>query len=152
MDIEIIPGSIYTKISDKLIKKIDVTKLPLFGEKEIYKISAERYGKVRIKLDIENDLDILKQIERYDYHDNGDKIMRNHYTYKWEVDEQKLPKRYEQYIKPEILNFIKILSVFNNNNSEILRFSVVDGDFKDSERPAHMLATILALIDLFDKI
>lgn len=151
MDVEIIPGSLYAKISDKLFKKIDTSKLPLFGEKEIYKRSADRYGKVKIKLDVENDLDIIKEINEYNYHDNLNNLMRNHYTYKWEVDEEKLPKEYEQYIKPEISNFIKILSVFNNGNAKILRFSIVDGDFKDSERPAHMLATIFALIDLFDQ-
>lgn len=152
MDIEIIPRSVYSKISDKLLKKIDVSKLPLFGEKEIYKVTAERYGRVKIKLDVENDVAIIKKIREYDYHDNTNDSKYNHYTYKWEVDEQKLPKEYEYYVKPEILNFIKILSVFNNNNAEVLRFSIVDGDFKDSERPAHTLCTILALIDLFDQI
>lgn len=145
--IEIISGSLYNEISEKITRKIALDKLPLFGEKEIYKISAEMYGKVKIKLDIESDYESIQQVKSYGEHKDALKV--NYFTYKWEADEARLPKAFEKYIKPEIVQFIELLSIFKENNETILRFSVVDGAFKENERPGHRMAVQYALIELF---
>ncbi len=147
---EIISGSIYNEIRDKITKKIDLSKLPLYGEKEIFKVSASRYGKVKIKLEIEDDIEIIHQIQNGQELKNAVKV--SHFTYKWEVDESVLPKYYENYIKSEIENFIKLLSVFRDEGEQILRFSIVDGGYKETERPGHMIAVKYALIELFKQI
>lgn len=146
--VEVIPGSLYTKIKDKLSKQIDTSKLPLYGEKEIYKITAERYGKVKIRLDVETDIEVIKSIENYQDPSNK----KNFYTYNWEVEEEKLPRDFERHIKPEILEFINILSVFGKNNEDVLRFSIVDGDYKNTEKPGHRMAVHFALIELFNQL
>lgn len=148
--IEIISGDFYKKISDKLSTEIDISKLPLYGEKEIFKPSADRYGKIKIKLEIENDLEILNSIESFNVALSP--ITTNYHTYKWDVDEKKLPKRFEQYVKPEIIKFIEIFTIFNKNSNNIFRFSVIDGDYRDTERPAHILAVKYALIELLNQI
>ncbi|NOT91499.1 hypothetical protein [Ferruginibacter sp.] len=148
--IEIISGSIYNEIREKLTKKINLDLLPLYGEKEIRKISGDKYGKVKIKLDVENDVEKIQQIRDYGKHENTIKV--NYFTYEWNADKNKLPKEFEKYIKPEIEKFIELLSIFKEINEEILRFSVVDGDYKDNERPGHMIATKYALIELFKQI
>jgi len=147
---EIISGSIYNEIRDKFTKKIDLNKLPLYGEKEIFKVSAERYGRVKIKLEIEDDDEIIDQIKSFGTHKNEIKVC--YFTYKWEADESVLPKNFERYIKPEIENFIKLLSIFREKQEQILRFTIVDGGYKDTERPGHMIAVQYALIELFKQI
>jgi hypothetical protein len=148
--IEIISGNFYKKISDKLSTEIDISKLPLYGEKEIFKPNSGRYGKIKIKLEIENDLETLNSIESFNVALNP--INTNYHTYKWDVDEKKLPKGFEQYVKPEIIKFIEIFTIFNKNNNDIFRFSVIDGSYRDTERPAHMLAVKYALIEIFNQI
>src|SRR5215217_6691939 len=112
-------------------------------------MTAERYGKVKIKLDIEKDIDKIKYTESLN---SGSISTMNSYTYEWEVDEKKFPKEYEQLIKPEIMRFIEIFSIFNKNKNVVLKFSVVDGNYKNSERPAHHMAVKYALIELFKQI
>ena len=148
--IEIISGSPYNKISDKITKKIALSKLPLYGEKEIIKLSAELYGKVKIKLDVEDNIEVISQIRGYEHAKNATRI--GYFTYKWEADPSALPKEYERYIKPEIESFIKLLSIFSNANEWILRFSVVGGGYKVNERPGHKMATQFAIIDLFKQV
>jgi hypothetical protein len=146
---EIIIGSRYHQILGNLLKEIDLSILPLYGENEISKNTAGRYGKVKIKLDIEKDT------KKIDYIQNLNKKSvnpTNCYTYEWEVKEEKLPKAFEEYIKPEILRFIEILSIFGNNKNIVLKFSVVDGEWKTSERTAHHMATSYALIELFKQV
>lgn len=143
---EIILGSLYHQILGNLLKGIDLSKLPLYGENEIKKPNAGRYGKVKIKLDIEVDT------EKIEYAQSINKKCvnpTNFYTYEWEVKEEKLPKYFEEYIKPEIIQFIEVLSTFNNDKNTVLKFSVVDGEYDNSERPAHYLAVKYALIELF---
>ncbi|MBF4465147.1 hypothetical protein [Flavobacterium sp. LC2016-12] len=146
---EIIIGSLYHQILDNLLKEIDLSILPLYGENEIYRMNSDRYGKVKIKLDIEKD---TEKIEYARSINNKCVNPTNFYTYEWEVKEEKLPKYFEEYIKPEILRFIEILSTFNNDKAIVLKFSVVDGEYKNSERPAHHLATKYALIELFRQV
>lgn len=148
--IEIISGSLYNEIHEKIIQKIDPSKLPLYGEKEIFKRSGEMYGHVKIKLDIERDTEKVLLIKSYNEYENAIKV--NYFTYKWEVEESKLPKHFEQYIKPEIVKFIELLSIFKENNDTILRFSVVDGSYKETERPIHRMAVQYALIEIFKQI
>ncbi|WP_426486258.1 hypothetical protein [Flavobacterium sp. 2] len=146
---EIILGSSYHQILDNLLKEIDLSKLPLYGENEIYRMGAGRYGKVKIKLDIERDNEKIEYIQGLHSKCN---TPVNSYTYEWEVKEEKLPKYFEEYIKPVILRFIEVLSTISNNNNVVLKFSVVDGDWKTSENTAHHLATKNALIELFKQV
>lgn len=146
---EIIFGSEYHQILDNLLREIDLSKLPLYGENEIYRMNAGRYGKVKIKLDIERDNEKIEYIQDL-YSKTNNPI--NCYTYEWEVKEEKLPKYFEEYIKPVILIFIEVLSTISNNNDVVLKFSVVDGDWKTSENTAHHFATKNALIELFKQI
>lgn len=148
--IEIISGSLYNEIREKIVQKINLDNLPLYGEKEIFKPSGDRYGKVKIKLDIERDIEKISQIKSYGEYPNAVKV--NYFTYGWEVDENKLPKYFEKYIKPEVVKFIELLSIFRNNNDTVLRFSIVDGAHKDTERPLHHLAVQYALIELFKQL
>lgn len=146
---ELITESLYCQISDKLLKEIDLSKLPLYGEYEYYKMTVERYGKVKIKLDIEKDIDKIKYVESL----NSKRLSsQNYYTYEWEVEEKKLPKVYEPLIRPEIMRFIEIFSIFNKNKNVILKFSVVDGNYKTSEKYAYELAVRYALIELFNQV
>lgn len=148
--IEIISGSIYKKIWHKVSQSIDLSKLPLYGEFEFSKITAESYGKVKIGMDIERDSEQISLIKSYS--ENEDALKLNYFTYKWEADEKKLPKDFERYIKPEVVKFIELLSIFKKDNETILRFSILDGDYKDTERPGHKYAVQYALIELFKQI
>lgn len=68
--IEIITGSLYNEIREKIVQKIDLDSLPLYGEKEIFKASDDKYGNVKIKLDIERDIEKISQIKSYGEHPN----------------------------------------------------------------------------------
>lgn len=148
--IEIISGSIYNEISDKITKKIALGKLPLYGEKEVIKVSAELYGMVKVKLAVEDNAEIINQIRKYEQAENSARI--SYFTYKWEADPNTLPKEYERYVKPEIEGFIKLLSIFSSANEKILRFSVVDGGYRENERPGHKMAAQLAIVELFKQL
>lgn len=149
---EIISGSLYNEIREKIAQKIHLDKLPLYGEKEIVKHSSDKYGKVKIKLDIERDSEHLTQIKSFVEQPNTNAIKVNYFTYEWEVDENILPKYFEQYIKPEVVKFIELLSIFRDKSDAILKFSVVDGAYKESERSIHEKATQYALIELFKQL
>jgi hypothetical protein len=136
----------------KSLKKIDLNLLPLYGEKEIRKISGDKYGKVKIKLDVEHDVEKIQQIKSYYGNNDENAVKINYFTYQWDADKNKLPKEFEKYIKPEIEKFIELLSIFKEIDEEILRFSVVDGDYKENEKPGHMTATKYALIELFKQV
>lgn len=77
---EIIFGSEYHQILDNLLSEIDLSKLPLYGENEIYRMNAGRYGKVKIKLDIERDNEKIEYIQGL-YSKTNNPI--NCYTYEW---------------------------------------------------------------------
>ncbi|WP_281235076.1 hypothetical protein [Flavobacterium gelatinilyticum] len=145
--IEII-RSPYGKIVDKIAKPIDLSMLPLYGEKEILNLSVGRYGKVKIKLEVESDLHALNVVNEYKerYKEN-----KNYHTYQWEVEENKLPKQYEYLIRSEMTRFIEIFSVLNKD-PHVFRFSIVDGGFRDLERPVHAQAVREAIIELFNQI
>jgi|GEM_PF-2864031 len=148
---EVVGGSIYHQIADKLSNAINVAELPLYGEYELKKYTAGRYGKVKIKLDLENDLEFIEQIESYGNYENKNAIPKKYYTYKWEANEDNLPKQFEHYVKPIIEEFIKLFSLLHKNDNNIYCFSIVDGAYKDTERPGHRMATQFAIIDLFNK-
>lgn len=139
----------YLKIADKLSKEIDVSKLPLYGVGEWIRQSGDKYGVVKIKLDIEKDEEELKKLKDV-YGDHLNQL--NLYRYEWAACDINLPRMFERNIKKEISTFIKILSHYNHKNNLILNFSVVDGKYLKSERSSHGIATIYALIDLFQKV
>ena len=156
----------YREISEKIYQPIDLFKLPLYGEKEIVKQTSDRYGKIKIKLDIENDEKLIEDINKRKktvkfYNNslelNNDKrnlfTYRNFFTYKWEVNENKLPKsHFEHIIKSKIEDFIQLLYNYNKSSNLILRFSVIDGEQKVHERPIHEICTEYALIEIFKQL
>lgn len=176
---EIINSYEFFSIKENLHKEIKESILPLYGEFEYNKPNSDRYGKIKIKLDIERYLDSLKEIEKLlmdDYNSlqqfyslkekhntsfSMEKIdfdtyksinIGRYHTYKWDVNENILPKEFETYIKPELINFIELFSLFQKENNKIFCFSVIDGAYKNSEKPGHLMAIKLAIIDLFQKI
>ncbi|UQB68980.1 hypothetical protein [Epilithonimonas zeae] len=176
---EIIKSYEFFNIKENLHKEIKESILPLYGEFEYSKPNSDRYGRIKIKLDIERDLDSLNEIEKkliedyesleqfyslkekysndffvekIDFDSYKSLNISRYHTYKWDVNENILPKEFETYIKPELINFIELFSLFQKENNKIYCFSVIDGAYKNSERPGHLMATKLAIINLFQKI
>ncbi len=176
---EIIKSYEFFNIKENLHKEIKESILPLYGECEYNKTNLNRYGKIKIKLDIERDLDSLNEIEKLlieDYKSLGqfyslkekysndffaEKIdfdsyrslnIGRYHTYKWDVNENILPSIFETYIKPTITDFIDLFSLFQKENNKIYCFSIIDGAYKDYGKSGHLMATKLAIIDLFKKI
>ncbi len=139
----------YRSVKNILEKSIDTEKLPIIGESKIFKSTAERYGHVIIKLDLETDVTMLEQ------------TYKGVYSYAWEIDESELlsnskqiiplTKEFEPLIYNEIKTFSAILSFINDNKTP-LRFSVIGGSSRPHERPLHDMAVSEALIEIFQKL
>ncbi|WP_318343378.1 hypothetical protein [Flagellimonas baculiformis] len=158
----------YRPIADKIYNSIDISKLPIYGEKEIRKLTSDRYGKVKIKLDIERDVNLKTElsgrnrtINFFNDSDSLDEKIKKHnsftyksfFTYSWEANDKCLPKSYcEPIIKPEIEDFIQLLYTYNQSTDLILRFSVVDGEFRSHERPYHGPCVKFALVEIFNQL
>jgi len=137
----------YKDIVEILSKPIDTQKLPIIGESKIFKSSAERYGHVIIKLSLETDGNIKRNV-------------RDYYSYEWipettDVNESNviipLNNTFEKYIIDEIKVFATLLE-FLNENSAYLRFSVIGGSYRITDRPFFEAATVEALIQIFKKL
>lgn len=130
------PYSKFKLIGDKLKNRINTEALPLISESKLYKHTAEWYGHVIIKLDVETD----EKVKKYPY---------STYSYSWEVSENDLPKYLEPHIKGAIEHLIFLLDVMNDNTIP-LRFTVIGGSVKQGERDAHKSVAVDALIKLFN--
>ncbi|WP_029285922.1 hypothetical protein [Pedobacter sp. R20-19] len=135
----------YKQIKDILKKPSNVSLLPIVGESKIFKPSADRYGHVIIRLDLETEGDFYGSL--------------NKYNYKWEINSHELfsdgytpiPKHYEQMIIKEIEVFVVLLD-FLNYNTPPLRFTLVGGSDKLTERPYFDRATAEAIIQIFKEL
>jgi len=145
---------LYKSIRDILDKPIIISKLPIISESKIFKMSAERYGHIILKLDLETEREILN------YNPLG-------CSYSWDVDENyqvEEDKRFpshtilpisKEYFETEILNEIKLFTnLFRLMNDDItpLRFSVIGGSHKINERSYFGRVTAEALIQLFRRL
>ncbi len=175
---EIIEGNEYFTLKENLHKEINIDSLPIFGEFEYNKPNSDRYGKIKIKLDLEHNIESLNKIEEiikenynsYLYFNelkmkNDDNFSSEHLsykeyrslnigrynTYKWDVNQETLPKEFEYYIKPVLINFIELFSFFRKDDKNYC-FSIVDGAFKASLKSGHQMATKLAIFDLIKRI
>jgi hypothetical protein len=143
---------LYKTIKEILVKPIDTLKLPIVGESKVFKMSAERYGHVILKIDLETDKNMI--------HSNG-------FSYAWEMDEkfkvledEKFPSNTilpisKEYYEAEILNEIFIftnLFRFLNEDKTPLRFSVIGGSYKINERSYFYRATGEAIVQIFKKL
>lgn len=129
----------YREIKNLLEKKIDLSKLPVIGESKIVKYSADRYGHIILKLDLEKDGDLIKRMHN------------NFYSYSWEVNEAEIPKEYQELIVKELIEFSKLFRFLNSNDVR-LRFSIIGGGYKDTERPFHSMCTVEAIKEIFKKL
>jgi len=136
---------LYKQIKDILQKPIDVSRLPIVGESKIFKSSAERYGHVIIKLDLETEGNYYNSLAKYNY--------------KWEVNEHELfpygytpiPQKFEHMIVNEIEVFALLLD-FLNDNVPPLRFTVIGGSNNLTERPYFNRATAEAIVLIFKQL
>lgn len=140
--IRISPYNKFKEIEEKLKSKLNINALPIIAESKLSKHSAEWYGHVVIKLDLEKDEELIKGY----YGFSNDK-----YFYSWEADDSALPKNFELLIKEPIERVAFLLEIMNDN-AVPLRFTVLGGSYHQTERPAHKQATIDTLIDIFNKL
>ncbi|OOQ59482.1 hypothetical protein [Mucilaginibacter pedocola] len=138
----------YKEIIDLLALPIDANKLPIVGECKIFKSSAERYGHVIIKLDLETDENLVKGASA------------GHYTYEWMPEKTfagrdnvivPLDKAFEADILNELSFFTTLLGMFDKS-TQYLRFSVIGGSYRITERPYFAAATAQALIQIMRKL
>ena len=131
-------------IFETLSQPINIQKLPIIGESKIFKSSAERYGHVVIQLNLETDENVKQPIGNY-------------YSYEWlpETLFQKendiiipLENSFEKDIFNELKLFVTLLALLNENTRH-LRFSVIGGSYRITEKPFFGPATVDALIKLF---
>jgi hypothetical protein len=143
---------LYKTIKEILAKPLDILKLPIVGESKIFKMSAERYGHVILKIDLETDENMIDS---------------NGFSYAWEVyekykvlEDEKFPSNTilpisKEYCETEILNEIMIftnLYRFLNEDKVPLRFSVIGGSYKINERSYFYKATGEAIVQIFKKL
>lgn len=136
---------LYKQIKDILQKPIDGSKLPIVGESKIFKPSADRYGHVIIRLDLETEVNFSGSLAKHNY--------------KWEVNEYELfpngytpiQKDYERTIVKEIEVFAVLLD-FLNDNTPPLRFTVIGGSDMLTERPYFDRVTAEAMIKIFKQL
>ena len=136
---------LYKQIKDILQKPIDVSRLPITGESKIFKPNADKYGHVIIRLDLETERDFYNHLARY--------------SFKWDVNEYELfrfgytpiPKDYERIILKEIEVFALLLD-FSNDSVPPLRFTVIGGSDRITEKPYFDTATAEAIIQIFKQL
>src|ERR1700761_4271710 len=137
----------HKEIINLLSRPINIQRLPIIGESKIFKGSAERYGHVIIKLSLETDEETKRTV-------------RDYYSYEWlpettELDKSNVIIPLERSFEKDILNELKVFTTLLellNENTANLRFSVVGGSYRITERPYFGPATVEALIQIFNKL
>ncbi|MCO5947881.1 hypothetical protein [Mucilaginibacter flavidus] len=133
-------------IAEILSSPIVIQKLPIVGESKIFKSAAERYGHVIIKLSLETDENIISRGGGY-------------YSYEWIPETTDvngsdviipLNNSFEKHIIDEIKVFATLLEILNKNTTH-LRFSVIGGSYRITEKTFFEVATIEAMIQIFKK-
>lgn len=136
---------LYKQIKDILQKPIDVSRLPITGESKIFKPGADKYGHVIIKLELETEGNFYGHLANYNFI--------------WEVHEHEsfpygytpIQKSYEPLIIKEIEVFAALLD-FSNDNVPPLRFTLIGGSDKLTEKPYFNRATAEAIIQIFEQL
>lgn len=141
--------NLYKRNKHLFEQHINTDMLPVYGESKIYKHTVERYGHVKIKLDIDKE---LYTNERYN---------DVNYTYEWAISDtafenthpliMPLPIEFEPDIYKEVITFAQLLQLLNKNDVPLC-FSIVGGSCHYVERPCHIKATGEALIQLLEKL
>jgi hypothetical protein len=144
---------LYYSNKEILSKTIDLSKLPITAERKIFNSSAERYGHVIIQLSLEIDEAITR-------------FSGPNFSYSWEVNEDEdvaskekiasrlyipIPKDFDSEIFNEIKAFVSVFRLINQDNIN-LRFTLLGGSYRISERPYFSRATAEALIEIFKKL
>jgi hypothetical protein len=137
----------YREVIDILRAPIKVDKLPIIGEGKIFKPTSDKYGHVIIKLDLETDENTTKWFSS------------GYYSYEWMPNFSleytygiiPLDSSFEEPVLNELMVFTTLLEMLNENTKH-LRFSVIGGSFKATERPYFEAATAEALIQIMRKL